>query len=122
MLYLMYQMKEEFKMLEIINLEMVCPFCGQVHSVDVFETSYVMYMAGAQVQDVFPYLSATQREQLSHTFALIVRKIFLEVFKMVDEVKCPKCGCELETDDTIDIDHEGSYISCLVVGHCPKWC
>ena len=39
---------------------------------------------------------------------------------MVDEVKCPKCGCELETDDTIDIDHEGSYISCLVVGHCPK--
>ena len=51
-------------MLEMINLEMVCPFCKEVHSVDVFETSYVMYMAGAKVQDVFPYLSATQREQI----------------------------------------------------------
>lgn len=64
-------------MLEIINLEMVCPFCGQVHSVDVFETSYVMYMAGAQVQDVFPYLSATQREQLiSHICPECQKDIF----------------------------------------------
>ena len=54
-------------MLEMINLEMVCPFCGEIHSVDVFETSYVMYMAGAQAQDAFPYLSATLREQvISH--------------------------------------------------------
>ena len=51
-------------MLEMINLEMVCPFCGQVHSVDVFETSYVMYMAGELAQNAFPYLSATEREQI----------------------------------------------------------
>lgn len=51
-------------MLEMINLEMVCPFCGEIHNVDVFEASYVMYMAGAQAQDVFPYLSATEREQI----------------------------------------------------------
>ena len=36
------------------------------------------------------------------------------------ELKCAKCGGDLETDDTIDIDHEGSYISCLVVGHCSE--
>ena len=51
-------------MLEMISLEMVCPFCGQVHSVDVFETSYVMYMAGELAQNAFPYLSATEREQI----------------------------------------------------------
>lgn len=51
-------------MLEKINLEMVCPFCGEIHNVDVFEASYVMYMAGAQAQDAFPYLSATEREQI----------------------------------------------------------
>lgn len=51
-------------MLEMINLEMVCPFCGQIHNVEVLEISYVMYMAGAQAQDAFPYLSATQREQI----------------------------------------------------------
>ena len=51
-------------MLEMINLEMVCPFCGQVHSVKVLEASYVMYTAGELVQNAFPYLSATQREQI----------------------------------------------------------
>ena len=39
---------------------------------------------------------------------------------MDTEIKCTKCGCYLETDDTIDFDHEGSYISCSVVGHCPE--
>ena len=54
-------------MLEMISLEMVCPFCGQVHSVEVLEVSYVTYMAGELAQNAFPYLSATQREQvISH--------------------------------------------------------
>lgn len=51
-------------MLEMINLEMVCPFCGQVHSVEVSEVSYVMYKAGELAQNAFPYLSATEREQI----------------------------------------------------------
>ena len=51
-------------MLEIINLEMVCPFCGQVHSVEVSETSYVMYKAGELAQNAFPYLSKVEREQI----------------------------------------------------------
>ena len=55
-------------MLEMISLEMVCPFCGQVHSVEVFETSYVMYMAGELAQNAFPYLSKVEREPLSRIF------------------------------------------------------
>ena len=51
-------------MLEMISLEMVCPFCGQVHSVKVLEASYVMYTTGELAQNAFPYLSATQREQI----------------------------------------------------------
>ena len=51
-------------MLEKINLEMICPFCGQVHSVEVLETSYVMYKAGELAQNAFPYLSRAEREQI----------------------------------------------------------
>lgn len=51
-------------MAERINLEMVCPFCGQVHNVEVLEASYVMYTAGELAQNAFPYLSATEREQI----------------------------------------------------------
>jgi predicted RNA-binding Zn-ribbon protein involved in translation (DUF1610 family) len=56
--------REELKMLEMISLEMVCPFCGQVHSVEVSETSYVMYKAGELAQNAFPYLSKVEREQI----------------------------------------------------------
>lgn len=51
-------------MLEMINLEMVCPFCGQVHSVKVSEASYAMYKAGELAQHAFPYLSTVEREQI----------------------------------------------------------
>lgn len=51
-------------MLEMISLEMVCPFCGQVHSVEVLATSYVAYKAGELAQNAFPYLSKVEREQI----------------------------------------------------------
>lgn len=51
-------------MVERINLGMVCPFCGQIHEVRVLEASYVMYRAGELAQNAFPYLSATEREQI----------------------------------------------------------
>ena len=51
-------------MLEMISLEMVCPFCGQVHSVKVLEASYVTYTAGELAQNAFPYLSKVEREQI----------------------------------------------------------
>ena len=49
-------------------------------------------------------------------------KVYEELDKGMEsmELKCTKCGCDLETDDVMDMDHEGSYISCFVVGHCPE--
>ena len=36
----------------------------------------------------------------------------------IKDLICPKCGCEVEEDDVLDIDHEGASIICFVVGHC----
>ena len=50
-----------------IRLEMRCPFCGGEHSVEVRERDFNAYNGGELAQRAFPYLSATQREQvISH--------------------------------------------------------
>ena len=47
----------------IITLETVCPFCGRVSEVDVYEEDYYAWNSGNKlVQDAFPYLSADERE------------------------------------------------------------
>lgn len=51
-------------MVEKVILEMMCPFCGQLHEVEVLETSYEMYLDGALAQNAFPYLSRVEREQI----------------------------------------------------------
>ena len=49
----------------IITLETVCPFCGRVSEVDVYEEDYYAWNSGNKlVQDAFPYLSADEREML----------------------------------------------------------
>lgn len=47
-----------------IILEIVCPFCGESHSVNVAESDYINWQNGQLAQDAFPYLDATEREQL----------------------------------------------------------
>ena len=47
-----------------IILDITCPFCGEVHSVRVAERGYHAWQSGELVQKAFPYLSATEREQL----------------------------------------------------------
>ena len=51
-------------MLEMISLEMVCPFCGQVHYVNVLESEWNCYCLGSTAQQAFPRLSKTEREQI----------------------------------------------------------
>lgn len=46
------------------KLVMVCPFCGEVHVVEVREADYCKYRNGELVQKAFPYLTATEREQI----------------------------------------------------------
>ena len=48
----------------MITLEMVCPFCGKVHFVEVLESELDVYNSGALAQVAFPNLSATEREQI----------------------------------------------------------
>lgn len=51
-------------MFTLVNLECSCPFCGNRHYVEVDEVGYNAYKAGAYVQNAFPYLNATEREQI----------------------------------------------------------
>lgn len=48
----------------MITLEIVCPFCGEVHFVNVLESEFEAYEHGALAQVAFPNLSTTEREQI----------------------------------------------------------
>lgn len=48
----------------MITLEIVCPFCGEVHFVDVLESELEAYENGELAQIAFPNLSAIEREQI----------------------------------------------------------
>lgn len=47
-----------------IRIEITCPFCGATHFVEVAERDYNAWWNGQLAQEAFPYLSATEREQL----------------------------------------------------------
>ena len=47
-----------------IDVTMRCPFCGKEHSVEVKLADYEKYESGELAQAAFPYLSATEREQI----------------------------------------------------------
>ena len=47
-----------------IRIEITCPFCGTTHFVEVAERDYNNWWSGELAQKAFPYLSATEREQL----------------------------------------------------------
>jgi hypothetical protein len=46
------------------NILFVCPFCGGEHSVKVALEDFVKWQCGELVQTAFPYLNATEREQV----------------------------------------------------------
>ena len=49
---------------EVLEVEIVCPFCGAIHSVLVNEDDFACFQNGLLAQDAFPYLTATEREEL----------------------------------------------------------
>ena len=58
-------------------LVITCPFCRIDHEVAVNPVDYWNWQHGWKVQDVFPYLSATEREQLiSHVCPRCQDQIF----------------------------------------------
>jgi hypothetical protein len=48
----------------MVDINMVCPFCGSHHSVVVDEMQYISWQKGTLIQKAMPTLSATEREQL----------------------------------------------------------
>lgn len=48
----------------MVELMITCPFCGKEHFVYVVEEDYENWSNGELAQNAFPYLSATEREQL----------------------------------------------------------
>lgn len=74
-------------MREYIELTILCPFCGDEHTVMVGLEDYFLYKDGELAQNAFPYLSATEREQLiSHMCPECQKKYFADNF-YEDEVE-----------------------------------
>lgn len=60
-----------------VIIEVECPKCGQYHSVRVSEADFYDWQNGKMALLAFPYLSATEREQLiSHLCPECQEKIF----------------------------------------------
>lgn len=71
------------------NIILVCPFCGGEHSVQVDCEDYLSYQCGELAQSAFPYLTATEREQIISGM-------------------CPHCQAEIFGDE--DEEDEGDDI------------
>lgn len=52
------------KFADSVIVSMVCPICGEEHTVEVSEYAFYQWEDGALIQNVMPTLSATEREQL----------------------------------------------------------
>lgn len=60
-----------------IMIEITCPICGIGHFVALAERDYNAWQSGELAQRAFPYLSATEREQLiSHLCPMCQDDIF----------------------------------------------
>ena len=77
----------------MLTVELTCPFCGADHSVEMDYRDFVAWEQGELIQNVAPYLSATEREQLiSH----ICPKCQESVFGANDEDEYPDDDCDCE--------------------------
>ena len=83
-----------------VNVEIVCPFCGAEHSVEVNLTQFEAWQNGELIQNAMPNLSATEREQLiSHL--------------------CPKCQAEVFGSD--DEDEGDDILACEMESLGGNW-
>ena len=81
-------------------VEIHCPFCGCVHTVEVNEDAYYDWQEGMLIQNAMPDLTPTEREQL-------ISKL------------CPDCQDKVfgsEDEDYDDCDYEcgfDPYMGCF---------
>ena len=51
--------------MEKVTIQTICPFCGEDHYIEVWESDYLAWEVGdVLAQDAFFYLSADEREML----------------------------------------------------------
>ena len=80
-------MKINYKEVTVVT---TCPFCGHANEVEVNEMDYLDWDDGMLAQNAFPYLSATEREQ-------IISGI------------CPDCQKSIFGDDEEDEDYDPDW-------------
>ena len=62
-----------------VVLDFFCPFCGDQHFVEVRLEDLANYECGELAQNAFPYLTATEREQIiSHICPECQKMVFGE--------------------------------------------
>lgn len=77
-----------------VIVSMVCPICGNEHTVEVSEYALYQWEDGACIQTVMPTLSATEREQLiSHI--------------------CPNCQASIFGSDEDEEDEGDDITACM---------
>ncbi len=65
--------------MEMIKVDLQCPFCGEAHSVEVPLEGYGDWIMGELIQNALPNVSPTEREQLqSHMCPDCQKRIFGE--------------------------------------------
>lgn len=80
------------KFVDSVIISMVCPFCGNEHTVEVSEYAFYQWQSGELIQNVMPTLSATEREQLISNI-------------------CPTCQANLFGEDPEEDEDGGDDIS-----------
>lgn len=61
---IMYIVKEREVIIMKIDIEIICPFCGADHAVEVDLAKFEAWQNGELIQNAMPDLTFTEREQL----------------------------------------------------------
>lgn len=84
----------------IVTVEIVCPFCGAEHGVEVNLAQFERWQNGELIQHAMPNLSSTEREQLISGL-------------------CPKCQAEFF--DSADEDEGDDILACELESVGSNW-
>lgn len=98
-------MKKNFHEICVVTY---CPFCGKAHEIEVNEMDYLDWQDGELAQNVFPYLSADEREMLiSGICPTCWDKMFGEGSQWEGIHTTDEIGEEEDFDE--DLDEDWSY-------------
>lgn len=83
-----------------LRIGFVCPFCGGEHSVKVKIEDYLFWRDGELAQNAFPYLTATEREQVISNICPDCQKDLADVFGAEEDEGDDILACERDSLDS----------------------